>query len=88
MVVVIVVIFWSKNKVQETFDPKTIHVHNTLGLKELDPTKNWKKKVRSQEVKVQKMNVKKIRFKKFWVPINFSFQKFLSPTNFGYKTFW
>ena len=33
------------------------------------------------------MNDKKIRYKKFWVPINFSCQKFLSPTNFGYKNF-
>ena len=44
VVVIVVLVFVKKNKVQEIFDPKTIHVQNTSGLKVLDPTKNWVKK--------------------------------------------
>ena len=55
------------------FDPKTIHIQKTLGLKVLDPRKCWVKKKIGPKSFVPKIKVKNdlcpknVRSNKFWV---------------------
>ena len=56
------------------FDPKPIHIQETLCLKVLDPRKCWVKKRQAQKVLFQKIKVKNDLCPK----------KMVGPTNFGY----